>query len=74
MDYDDKLVEAFRTLFPILKYDVADYMPYNLLENSIRVRFYDGLNLIFTYKSANEWKVQTYESYLNEKELKGENK
>ena len=70
---DEKMFKAFEYLFPMYKDDIADWFPYNYIVNSIRVRFNDGLNVIFTYKSATNWKIQTYDSYLNEKELKGEN-
>ena len=69
----DKMFEAFKFLFPMFKDDIADFFPYTYILDSIRIRFNDGLNVIFTYKSATDWKIQTYESYLNEKELKGEN-
>ena len=69
---EKKMFEAFETLFPMFKDDIADYFPYIFTLNSIRIRFNDGLNIIFSYKNATDWKIQTYESYLNEKELKGE--
>ena len=68
----EKMFEAFGFLFPMFKDDIADYFPYTYILDSIRIRFNDGLNVLFTYKSATDWKIQTYESYLNERELKGE--
>lgn len=69
---EEKLFKAFGTLFPMFKDDIADWFPYSYKLDSIRLRFYDGLNIIFSYKSATDWKIQTYDNYLNEKELKGE--
>ena len=69
---EEKLFKAFGTLFPMFKDDIADWFPYAYKLDSIRIRFYDGLNVIFSYKTAADWKIQTYDNYLNEKELKGE--
>lgn len=68
-----KTFKAFETLFPMFKNDIADYFPYNIRLGSVRIRFKDGLNIIFSYKSSTDWMIQTYENHLNEKELKGEN-
>lgn len=58
----EKLFEAFKKITGFNSDDIERYFTNG--KYSIRVRFKDKSEYIFTYKTPRKWRLETYESYL----------
>lgn len=58
----EKLFEAFKKITGFSGDSIERYFANG--KHSIRVRFKDKNEYIFTYKTPRKWRLETYESYL----------
>ncbi len=56
------IYKHFKTLFPEKVEKSVEYFPNG--KNSIRVRYLDKSELIFTLNSISDWKLETIKSFL----------
>ena len=60
----ERLFEAFKKITGFNDSDVERYFTMRNSKNSIRVRFKDKNEYVFTYKTPRKWRLETYETYL----------
>lgn len=59
----DSVYNAYKTMFPTYIHYTSIWFQNG--KNSIRVRV-SGRDLIFTYNNADDWKLETVDSFLKE--------
>ena len=58
-----KLFEVFKKITGFNDEDVERYFTMNNAKNSIRIRFKDKNEYVFTYKTPRKWRLETREAY-----------
>lgn len=62
-----EVYEKLKEMFPKYVLYSEDWFPNG--KNSVRVRIKDGSDFIFTYRSFNDWCLETVDSYI--RKMKG---
>lgn len=57
------IFEKFRSMFPQYLKGMNDYRPQENQNFSIHIWMKDGRELVFTYKSKNDWLFETYDHF-----------
>lgn len=71
-----KVFDMFKFIFPALANDDLVYYPSG--KNKIRIKGVDSVrfirqDVVFTYNSKNDWRLESVDSFINNTMMKGEN-
>lgn len=59
----NQVLDIFKKCYPIEDDMVLCWFPNG--KNSVRIRFANKVELVFTYKSSKEWTIETRDAFIN---------
>jgi hypothetical protein len=65
-----ELFKVFKKVYPITDEEIKCWFTNG--KNSVRVRLRIGVDLIFTYDSKKNWKIETVDSWLDDRRVEVE--